>query len=263
MTPAPRGASWTRAFLTTLQFLTRLPVPGGANADPDSYARDVGRVMVLLPLVGGLIGCATALVLRVGAEFWPFAIAVLLALSVEALLTGALHEDAAADFLDAFGGARTREDLLRIMKDSRVGAFGLVGLVLLMALRAGALVSAGDAWAAAAMLVISGVMGRLAMVVVLAAVPPAPETVGLGSGMSRGADFSRPVCAAVLVSPVLIWAAWRAPVAALVLLLGSGAFVFWFRRLLLRRLGGSTGDCVGAAGYFVAVLASLVMSARG
>ena len=72
-------------------------------------------------------------------RFWPIGLAVVIGLAFEALLTGAFHEDAVADFCDAFGGGWTRDDILRILKDSRVGSFGALGLILAVALRGGAI----------------------------------------------------------------------------------------------------------------------------
>ncbi len=88
------------------------------------------------PFVGALIGLATALVVSGADLLWPPAIAVLVALACEAVLTGAFHEDAVADCCDAFGGGWTRDDVLRILKDSRVGSYGVLGLGLAVALRA-------------------------------------------------------------------------------------------------------------------------------
>ena len=175
---------WPRAFATAVQFLTRLPVPGGASADPSSYGADIGRALALFPLVGGLIGGATALALWLGSLVWPFPLAVLLALAAEARLTGALHEDAVADVCDAFGGGATREDVLRILKDSRIGSYGLVGLGLALALRAGGLMAAGEPARAALVLVVSGALGRLTLLAVMAAVPPVAGRPGLAGGVA-------------------------------------------------------------------------------
>jgi cobalamin synthase len=131
--------SRVRAELTALrvaiQFLTRLPLPDTGPAPPAALA----RCPVYFPLVGALLGGLIAAVIAGLLLVWPIPLAVLVALGIEARLTGALHEDAVADYCDALGGGWTREDCLRILKDSRVGSYGVLGLTLAVALRAGAL----------------------------------------------------------------------------------------------------------------------------
>ncbi len=128
------------AFLTAVQLLTRVPVPGGMNHS--GADRSLLRLaVVFFPLVGGLIGLLTGTVIWAAAHVWPMPLAVLLGLVIEAVLTGAFHEDAVADCCDGFGGGRSREDVLRIMKDSRIGSFGMLGLTLAVLLRVGGLAS--------------------------------------------------------------------------------------------------------------------------
>ncbi len=253
---------WPRAFATAVQFLTRLPVPGGASADPSSYQADIGRALMLFPLVGGLIGGATALALWLGSLVWPFPLAVLVALAAEARLTGALHEDAVADVCDAFGGGATREDVLRILKDSRIGSYGLVGLGLALALRAGGLMAAGEPARAALVLVVSGALGRLTMLAVMAAVPPVAGRPGLAGGVAPWAGWRGVAGGTAAGAPVLAWAAFADAPALALALLGCAAFVPWFGALVRRRIDGATGDCLGFAAYAGMVLATLAFAAR-
>src|SRR5262245_41540059 len=130
---APMGAkigvlkAQVRAFLAAVQFLTRIPVPSFA-AGREEAAADLRQGEVYIPLVGGLVGLSTSGVILAATYLWPMGLAVVLGLAWEAWLTGALHEDAVADFCDAFGGGWTREEVLHILKDSRIGSFGTVGL---------------------------------------------------------------------------------------------------------------------------------------
>jgi adenosylcobinamide-GDP ribazoletransferase len=254
---------WLRATATAAQFLTRLPVPGGANAVPSSYRADIGRVLMLLPLAGGLIGAATALMLWLGAQIWPLPLAVLVALAVEARLTGALHEDAVADVCDAFGGGAKQEDVLRILKDSRIGSYGLVGLGLAVALRAGGLMAAAEPARAALVLVASGMLGRLTLLAVMAAVPPIPDRPGLGGAVATGAGWRSVAGGAALGAPILAGAAFVDAIALAVSLSACALFVAWFGALVRRRIGGATGDCLGCAAYAGMVLATLAFAARG
>ena len=137
------GAGWIggqiRAGLVAVQFLTRLPTPPVDLTDADERSATLGQATAYFPAVGALIGLGTAGVILAAREVWPVGIAVTLGLVGEAILTGAFHEDAVADFCDAFGGGWTRDDVLRILKDSRVGAYGALGLGLAVALRGGSL----------------------------------------------------------------------------------------------------------------------------
>ena len=96
-------------------------------------------LMKLASMTLFLIGAATGGLAWAAGHVWPPLVAALLALAVEAVLTGGFHEDAVADCCDGFGGGRSREDVLRIMKDSRIGSFGMLGLTLAILLRAGCL----------------------------------------------------------------------------------------------------------------------------
>ena len=251
-------APWLRALATAAQFLTRLPVPGGASAAPESFAPDIARSLLFFPLVGAAIGALTAIIVVLADALWPLALAVLIALLVEARITGALHEDAVADLCDGLGGGRTPDDVLRILKDSRIGAFGALGLGLAVALRAGGLMAQPDA--VAVVLVVSGCVGRLLMLAVMAAVPAMPGRAGLGASVAPAANWRGCGVAALLATPVLVLGAIVDPRGMACALIACGVFLAWYRRLLLRRLGGSTGDAIGAAGYAGIVLTTLAFA---
>lgn len=248
-----------RAAATAIQFLTRLPVPGGAST-PEAFAKEIRRALLLFPLVGAGIGAMTALTLWLADLALPFALAVIVALAIEARLTGALHEDALADLCDGLGGGRTPEDVLRILKDSRIGAFGALGLGFGVGLRAGGLMALSDPTTAMIVLVVSGALGRLLMLAVMAAVPPVPGREGLGSSVAPSADWKGVGIAALMAAPALLLGAFTDLRAMLVWLVLSAAFLLWYRALLLRRIGGSTGDGIGAAGYVGIVLATLAFA---
>lgn len=248
-----------RAAATAIQFLTRLPVPGGARTS-EEFAREIRRALLLFPLVGAGIGALTALALWLADLALPFGLAVLVALALEARLTGALHEDALADLCDGLGGGRTPEDVLRILKDSRIGAFGALGLGFGVALRAGGLMAMPDPAQAMIVLVVSGALGRLLMLAVMAAVPPVPGREGLGGSVAPSADAKGVGLAALLAAPVLLLGAFADARALLAWLILSAIFLPWYRALLRRRIGGSTGDGIGAAGYVGIVLATLAFA---
>ncbi|MGH6815381.1 MAG: adenosylcobinamide-GDP ribazoletransferase [Hyphomicrobiaceae bacterium] len=240
---------WSAAFLAAVRFLTCIPTPG-STVDSARFREDMARGLYFFPLVGAAIGAAAAIVLVLADLVLPFFLAAIAALAVELRLTGALHEDGVADFCDAFGGGRTREETLRILKDSRIGSFGTVGLVAALALRAGGLIAVADPAKAAIVLAVSGAVGRALAVAVMALVPPAPGHDGLAKEAGASVRWASAACGLLLVSPLLAWGVavhWKAMAAGLAVCV---VFVVWFRALLLRRLGGVTGDCLGFAAYF-------------
>ena len=250
---------WPRALFTAVQFLSRLPVPGGTTRDLSTFPDDIRRGVIFFPLIGCLIGALSATAL-VGASYCvPWPVAVLLALAFDALLTGAFHEDAVADFCDAFGGGWTRDDTLLIMKDSRVGSFGALGLGLAVALRTVALMMIGSVWHAAFVLIAAGGISRLVTLAVMSCVPPVPSRDGLSKDIGQEASLGTAFLGALLISPLLILVAIRDPLGASAIAMTVAAFVFWLRRLLLRRLGGVTGDCLGFAAYAGLLAATVVL----
>lgn len=251
--------SWLRAAATAAQFLTRLPIPGGANAAPEHFVSDLPRMLVLLPLVGAAIGALAALVLLLADVVLPLPVAVLIALLAEARITGALHEDAVADACDGLGGGRDAEAVLRILKDSRVGAFGVLGLGLAVALRAAGLMAL-DAATAAVALVVAGALGRLLMLALMAAVPPVPGRDGLASAVGGAMGWHRFALGLLLATPVLVLGLVVRAGAVLAAAGACGLFLVWYAKLLHRRLGGSTGDVIGAGAYAGIVLSTLAFA---
>lgn len=241
-----------KAFLLALQFLTCLPVSLKAAPGP----ADWGRSALAYPLVGLLIGLLLAGLQHLVGHADPLLLAALLT-AIWALITGGLHLDGLADSADAWvGGHGDRERTLAIMKDPRSGpaAVSTVMLTLLLKFVAlAALVKAG-VWPA---LLLAPVLGRSALVALLLSTPYV-RPGGMGSAMSA----HLPRSAAVLV---LLLAAAGALVAgkigALALAVAVAAWL-GLRWMMVRRLGGMTGDTLGAAVELteIAVLIALALS---
>ncbi|WP_271300088.1 adenosylcobinamide-GDP ribazoletransferase [Sphingomonas sp. CV7422] len=237
-----RAPAWAPPLLA-VQFLTRLPVPGLARLSAAAAADGFARAMAWLPLIGAAIGLVTATVFTASAMLWPPVIAALLALVVEALLTGALHEDAVADFCDAFGGHARGEEALRILRDSRIGSYGALGLGLTVALRCAAIVALPPALAVAA-IVAAATLGRLWAVLLAAILPP----VGAGTAARTGGVPPRRALLALLASvPGVAPLAWLMPAAVAIQAAVALVLLPALARLLRRRIGGSTGDGLGFA----------------
>ncbi|MDE6335478.1 MAG: adenosylcobinamide-GDP ribazoletransferase [Muribaculaceae bacterium] len=115
-----------RRIAAALTFFTRIPVWRWINIPESDYS----SVVVYWPLIGWVTGGVTALLLWLSAYILPILPAVILALTGRTLMTGSLHEDGLADFCDGFGGGHSKERILLIMKDSHIGTFGVIGLIL-------------------------------------------------------------------------------------------------------------------------------------
>ena len=230
-----RIRSEAAAFLRALGLLTRLPTPAWA-------AGDMAAALRYLPAAGAVIGAAGAAVLLVAGTVLPPAPAVLLSIAATCLLTGALHEDGLADTFDGIAGA-TRERALEIMRDSRIGVFGALALGLVLALKATSL-AAMPAGVAAAALVAGHSGSRLSSLVVVATSRYARPTgtAGFTSAGAGGMAFATATGILSLCGLLVLAGFGAASAATAGLALGHlGA-----RALFERRLGGYTGDCLGA-----------------
>lgn len=237
-----------------LQFLTRLPVRVGY--DPQ-WLNDSARHF---PLVGAFVGAAGAGVLWAAGLLFPQAIAVALSMVATVWLTGAFHEDGLADTCDALGGAVNRERALEIMKDSRIGTYGAVGLVFVLGLKAAALTALTPSWAAAA-LVFGHTASRAAAVSLIRFLPYAGDVAqAKAKPLARrvsGAGLSVAIGWPLLMAAGLVaWWPGVWPVVAsslLVVVIGAAACARWFHR----RLGGITGDTLGATQQLTELLVLL------
>lgn len=242
-----RAPLWAPPLLA-LQFLTRIPVAVLTRLSRAQADDGLARAMAWLPLVGTFIGSVTAGVFLAASSLWPPVVAAILALAVEALLTGFFHEDAVADFCDAFGGTARGETALRIMRDSRIGSYGTVGLSLSMGLRLAAMIALPLEIAAAA-IIAAATIGRLWAVLLATLLPPPAEGVGMAVRMGSGMPLTQTGGAVLSTIPGVLWLALREPWPLLFSALAAVAFLWWIARFLRARVGGSTGDCLGFAMY--------------
>lgn len=221
--------------MAAVSFLTRIPV----RSEP--FGPDLGRASPWFPLVGSFLGMLAVGVYRLGYGHMPTPLAALAAVGLTTLLTGALHEDGLADTADALGSGAVGERALEIMRDSRLGTHGVLGLVFAIVWKVTAIASLGPLNAAAA-LVMSHTLGRGGAVVLMAS-SPAARADGLGHAAASGVTPGRALLAAgsALVLAALAGGWWAFPCA---LLVGLAALVT--RRAALSRFGGATGDVLGA-----------------
>ncbi len=244
-------------FLTALSFLTRIPVNGPAGRPSEDGLR---RCLMWFPMVGACLGLITALVFMTARMGFPPLIAAGLALLVELRLSGAMHEDALGDSSDAFGGGWKREDVLRIMKDSRLGTYGVSALIFGIGLRWVGITYLGDDLAPFA-IVGAAALARLLVVVHLHQIPAASGRGGLSDTWPAGSDL--PVKqAAILTLPACLPILVLAPVRTLVAMgLCWSAHVVW-GRYVQKRIGGRTGDTVGALAFAAQLIITLCLVYR-
>jgi adenosylcobinamide-GDP ribazoletransferase len=236
--------SWWIPPLLAVQFLTRIPVPGLNSLSADNVKAGLTKSVIWFPLVGALVGVITATIVFTADHFWPRAIAVIIALIIEARLTGAFHEDGVADFCDGFGGGMTPDRILEIMKDSRVGSYGTLGLILAVALRA-ACMMALPIELLMPTIIAAAAAGRWGAVLAMALIPPVQQGTGIAKDIGRQVDGIGLLWASLLLLPTIAALGISAPwVAASAFAVQIFAFI-WFRAMLLRRLGGVSGDCLG------------------
>jgi adenosylcobinamide-GDP ribazoletransferase len=225
-----------RAFRGAVSFLTRVPT-GTATASSDEIATWVP----FFPLVGALVGMVGALVYVGARELWSPLVGAALAVSAEVLVTGGFHEDGLGDTVDALGGAADTGDARRILKDPRLGSFGVLAVTLSVVIRVGALASL-SAWAAVAALPAAHALGRGAAISVLGS-----RDVAAGEGL--GARYARAVAPPKLLAGIaiaLVIGGIAIGVWVLAASIACALVAWWMGRTARLTIGGITGDVLGA-----------------
>lgn len=225
-----------RLLFSALTFFTRIPCSRWAGPD----ATDLNHSAKYFPLVGILVGSVAALVYVAAARLLPQELAVLLSMAATIGLTGAFHEDGLADAADGLGGGWSKEQVLTIMQDSRLGSYGAIALFLVLLGKFQALTQLSPALLPA-VLVAGHALSRLTAVLVIyrqSYVRAEGKAKPLATRLSTGELALACVLGLAplaLLAPPLLWA-----------LLPVLLVWLWFSRKLRSRLGGYTGDCLGA-----------------
>lgn len=257
-----------RDVLVALRFYTRLPVPPLAGESDPYAAPDFGRVAYAIPLAGAVVGAIGALALANGfALRFPPLVCAALALTAMVLATGCFHEDGLADSADGLGGGRDREQRLVIMRDSRIGTYGGVALILSLLLRASAIAALAERTGmlrTALVLIAAAAASRAGPILLMRLLPPAQSD---GSSYAIGQPSAEQAAAAVLIAALIVavllvpsfgvnatFAALIAPLLALAVM----------ARQAKRLIGGQTGDVAGATQQVaeIAILLGVLIFAR-
>ncbi len=249
-----------RLFFIAVQFFTRLPIPRWVGFEQE-WLHHASRYF---PLVGLVVGAIGAGVYAAAAFVFPAPVAAVLSTAATIYATGAFHEDGFADTCDGLGGGMTRERVLEIMKDSRVGAYGAIGVVGILAAKCTTLAMLPPPSAIGALL-LAHPLSRLAATSLIWRMEYARaegKAKPLAERMTT-AEFG--IASFTVAITAIILLAWgvldlRAVLAAL---LASVFAIWWLARKFARRIGGYTGDCLGAVQQlaevviYLAVLATL------
>ncbi|MFD2786723.1 adenosylcobinamide-GDP ribazoletransferase [Hymenobacter rubripertinctus] len=233
-----------RLLLLAVQFYTRLPIPAWVGYSDEL----LNKATIYFPVIGWLVGGLTAAVYAGGRLlFHQDDVALVLSLGAGILLTGAFHEDGFADTCDGFGGGWTKLRILEIMKDSRLGTYGAVGLLLLLALKLAALRGLSPAGVSIALLVAHPLSRATALTCIFSHQYARENEDSKAKPVAK--KISRAELATGLVLgalPLLVYAGWARSPAVFLMLLPVFAVKFYLARYFQRWIGGYTGDCLGA-----------------
>ena len=239
-----------RSFIIAVQFLTCLPLAPKMKVSEE----EVGRSMRYFPLVGLCMGACLAAAHMLFAAVLPLSVADGMIIALLAALSGAIHLDGLADTADGIAGGTDREERLRIMKDPRVGAIGVVCVVLIIMLKYVALLALSGHLIYKALLLVP-VIGRWAQLLVAYRADYAGLTRGVGFTFTRHVTLPVVLCTSLLVAAFAYYLfSLKGVAAAVMILVACRAYAVYFRRTL----GGVTGDVLGAATE-LAETAALIM----
>jgi adenosylcobinamide-GDP ribazoletransferase len=243
-----------RYFLLALGFFTRIPVPSFS----DFQESDLNGSAKYFPLIGLIIGVIGALSFYLSSLVFPHTVAILISMAATIYATGAFHEDGLADSADGLGGGWQREQVLTIMQDSRLGTYGAVALFLVLMFKF-QLLTAMHIDTAMLVLICAHPLSRLCAIWLMAALPYAKaDSKSSGKAKPLATQISRRdfwIANLFGLLPLLILLAliqitignWQATLGYVCWLFAAiGAGWFWWQSLLKRKLGGYTGDTLGA-----------------
>lgn len=246
-------------FFGAIRFFTRLPVPGWVGHSAEALNHSARY----FPAVGLLVGGIGALVYWLALHLWPQPVAVLLSMAATIYATGAFHEDGLSDTVDGLGGGWEKARILDIMKDSRVGSYGVVAMVLAL-LGKFVLLSSLDPAIVPFVLLAGHAVSRFCATLLLATMDYVRDDLlskakPLATGMSGGAML---VALCFAIAPLAVLPLFKAA-AGLVL---AALATLWLARKFQRWLGGYTGDCLGATqqlaeiSFYLGLVAKLPIS---
>ncbi|MFA0413526.1 adenosylcobinamide-GDP ribazoletransferase [Vibrio renipiscarius] len=242
-------------FWLALGFFSRLPIPSStpySELRMNQAGRYFGVVGVLLGAICGGLYCLFSLL-------WPANVAVLLTMASSLLLTGAFHEDGLTDMADGIGGGMTLERRLTIMKDSRIGTYGAATLVMALLAKYVLLTEVASITSMFLTILVTYTLSRC---VAASLIFDMPYVADLDSSKSKPlANRQSKTDLAVLIATAVLSALLLPVALAALLLIAAIIFRALFKTWLIRRIGGFTGDCLGAAQQLMELLSYLIILA--
>jgi adenosylcobinamide-GDP ribazoletransferase len=226
-------------FILILQFMTRIPI----NINLEVKREDFGKSVVYFPLVGFIVGLFDLLVFYISSRLFPPMISSVFVVLSHIVITGGLHLDGLGDTVDGIYSGRDKERILEIMKDSRTGTFGVLALIIILLFRFAILVSLrGESLYRA--VVIAPIIARTLMSLLMYKRPYAREKQGLGD-LFIGQITRKTLIITLILGTIftIIMGSYRGIIAMVVAVI----FVLGFRSYVEKRIGGITGDILGAS----------------
>lgn len=251
-----------RLFFTALSFYSRIPVPVSVHED---NGRDLPDAIRYLPVVGWIAGLIAAILFMVTYDLFGSTLALLFSMAGTVLLTGAFHEDGFADVCDGFGGGWTKERILLIMKDSRLGTYGVTGLIFILAIKFAVLQQLTDFSADRVVLLLSFVvahsLSRFAAITLVFTYQYARiEESKAGSAVEKGKTINLVIAAVFAFLPLagLAFYCWQPllPLVVIPVLLAGLLLGNYFKKWI----GGYTGDCLGAVQQITEIIIYLTLA---
>lgn len=226
-------------ILTAVMFYTRIPVPRWVNHD----AENLNKATKYFPFVGWIVGGAAALVFWSAVHVFDKPVALLLSMVTTVWVTGAFHEDGLADVCDGFGGGWTKEKILIIMKDSRVGAFGVIGLVFILLLKFYLLLSVPNTWLPVTLIAAHALSRWIAATFIITHRYVRENEDAKAKPVAKQFSITHLLVGAIFGwLPLLLF---EQPV-YLLLVLPMYGMKMYLGRFFKKWIGGYTGDCLGA-----------------
>jgi adenosylcobinamide-GDP ribazoletransferase len=240
-----------RVFFTAIMFYTRIPCPKWVDHS-DEYLNSANRYF---PLIGIICGACSGLIYWGASFLFPHPISIIMALAAGILLTGAFHEDGFADVCDGFGGGWTKEKILLIMKDSRVGAYGVLGLIFLFLLKYESLLALPPD-KLPLLFIVSGALSRfVALTLVYTHTYARSDESSKSRSVAKISETNLVIAGAFGILPLL---SFKNPLYFLVLL-PLFIFKYLFGRYFQKWIGGYTGDCLGATQQLAEIMCYLTI----
>jgi len=253
---SPNSSHWYDNLWAAFIFFTRLPFWRLHQPPKSSYS----AVVEWWPLTGWLTGGAMAATLYFGSMVMPYPIVVIAAIVVRLLITGALHEYGLADFLDGFGGGGTdRQRILAIMKDSHIGTYGVLGLILYELLLFAALFSMSPEMAALTILAADPYSKMVTSELIIMMPYARTEETAKNKTVYRKIEWKAGVCLAIQGLLPMVAFLWYTNLSWEMVIFLPCLVMYFLYLLIWRRIHGYTGDCCGAVCLLVELSVYLVV----